>query len=172
MENIISIGGLEYCLRYTIKNGKSYVAKREEMLGRKPILLRHYTFPRDSDRLIGNSVIHRSFAHGGFGWLSTGIHSVSGEPVAIKEVKLKGGGNHEEVTREAQFSLLFKKVVPMVHTCHAYVYRKSTVYSKRLKHCVSMGVNYLVVWIRNILYYDTSCMLRFLRGKVGKGLRR
>ena len=111
---MLRAGACEYELEYTIaeKHRDSYLRERNHFL-EKISLSKHYVqvafqkMPGDSYVQRGRYLEFGTQGSGAFGWITQGVDTKTGEPIAIKELRIDKPGSRVEVMAEVSMGRRF-----------------------------------------------------------------
>ena len=116
-KNTFWLGNMQFCFEYTMEPGQyqKFEQKRNAYLQRlhpgrplpHPAIL---AVPREGIQKIDVALVHESLSSGAFGMVSAGVHKLTGEPLAIKELWIKESRHVFEVKKEAEISNEFSEV--------------------------------------------------------------
>ena len=116
-KNTFGLGNMQFCFEYTMEPGQhqDFEQKRNAYLRRlhpnrplpHPAIL---AVPREGIQKIDVALVHESLSSGAFGMVSAGVHKLTGEPLAIKELWIKEARHVAEVKKEAEISNEFSEV--------------------------------------------------------------
>ena len=117
----LTIGELQYRLEHMLdpEASSAFVEQRNALMRQHdatcplphPKILA--TPPRGIQQVAG-AIIHTSLTNGAFGFISTGVLLSTGEPIAIKEMRIIDDRISGEVKREAEIAARFKEVKKLV----------------------------------------------------------
>ena len=113
MRNRIVLGNLQYTLVFesqTAQQYSEYVTVRDGMfqdLEHSPPHHKLSALPRLQDMLRGPVVTHGTMSTGAFGWIYSAVDARSGEPLAVKEQRLKNKKQLYEIVNELSIGKIF-----------------------------------------------------------------
>jgi hypothetical protein len=121
---ILRVGQLEYELVYTIdaRHRKDYLDLRKTLFATYPSMVggSNVLPSADFDRLpfddhvqIHRYLLFETKGYGGFGWVSIGVDSETGDPVALKEVSIKRKSERDGLIEEVDYGRAFSVGQPM-----------------------------------------------------------
>lgn len=91
--NKIRIGELEYKIKFDVSNMTAFVQERNMILKtcyrQDPPHPKLDEIPQPNHTRLGHAIIHNSLGFGGSGWVYIGIDSVTGHPLAVKELRVR-----------------------------------------------------------------------------------
>lgn len=113
--NRFRIGELEYKIKFDVSDMATFVQDRNRILDkyydRDPPHPKLDAIPQPNHRRLGHAIIHNSLGFGGSGWVYIGIDSVTGQPLAVKELQVRRKDHTmKSVEDEVIISRRFKKV--------------------------------------------------------------
>lgn len=91
--NRFRIGELEYKIVFDVFDMTTFVQDRNKFLerfhSRDPPHPKLDAIPQPNHKRLGHAIIHNSLGFGNFEWVSIGIDSVTGHPLAAKELRVR-----------------------------------------------------------------------------------
>ncbi|KAI9841393.1 MAG: hypothetical protein M1837_000726 [Sclerophora amabilis] len=113
--NHIRVGESEYRLTWEASDKDALVQARNEYLkdihGRDPPHSKLDPLPEKNHRRIGHAIVHNSSGYGSFGWVSAGVESSTGQPLAIKQLQIRRDESSLRLAQdEVAVARLFMKV--------------------------------------------------------------
>lgn len=113
--NRFRIGELEYKIKFDVSDMTTFVQDRNRILdryyNRDPPHPKLDAIPQPNHRRLGHAIIHNSLGFGSSGWVYIGIDSVTGQPLAVKELRIRRKDHTmKSVEDEVTLSRRFKKV--------------------------------------------------------------
>lgn len=116
--NRFRIGELEYKIKFDVSDMTKFVQDRNRILetcySRGPPHPKLDAIPQSNHIRLGHAIIHNSLGFGGSGWVYTGIDSVTGHALAVKELRVRGTDHTmKSAENEVSLSRRFKQVCPL-----------------------------------------------------------
>ncbi|KAL9011372.1 MAG: hypothetical protein Q9173_003775 [Seirophora scorigena] len=111
--NRIKIGSLSYNIVYENFDDTAYERYRAgrdnllEEIGYSPPHAALSAIPRNQDAKKGPVVLHGTMSRGGFGWIFAAVNAEDGEPLAVKEHRIKDKECKSDVEREIKIGSSF-----------------------------------------------------------------
>lgn len=91
--NRFRVGDLEYTLTFEVSDMTTFVQDRNKYLKaihkRDPPHPKIDPIPLPHHKKLGHAIIHNSLGFGSFGWVSVGVDSSTGQPLAVKELRIR-----------------------------------------------------------------------------------
>lgn len=117
--NRFRIGELEYTIKFDVSNMTTFVRDRNEILDRyykrdlpHPKL---DAIPQPNHRRLGHAIIHNSLGFGSSGWVYIGVDSLTGQPIAVKELRVRRKDHTmKSAENEVTLSHRFRKVCQII----------------------------------------------------------
>lgn len=111
---MLRAGACEYELEYTVeeKHRKAYFEQRDSFLegllpNNEPIQLAFRKMPGDSCVLRGRYLEFETQGSGAFGWITQGVDIKTGNPIAIKELRINSRRSRFEIMAEVEMGRRF-----------------------------------------------------------------
>lgn len=113
--NRFRVGELEYNIKFDVSDMTTFVQDRNGILqrcySRDPPHPKLDAIPQPNHKRLGHAIIHNSLGYGGTGWVYIGIDSVTGHPLAVKELRVRRKDyTMKSAEDEVAISRRFKKV--------------------------------------------------------------
>lgn len=113
--NRFRIGELEYKIKFDVSDMTTFVQDRNKILkkcySRDPPHPKLDAIPQPNHKVLGHAIIHNSLGFGSSGWVYIGIDSVTGHPLAVKELRVRRKDyTMKSAENEVALSRRFKKV--------------------------------------------------------------